>query len=52
MDKIGTFKGKPISEMSRDELLEFAKWAGKRISELETIERETEDFRIDRELLR
>lgn len=38
MDKIGYFKGKPISEMSREELLEFAQWAGKKIWELENQE--------------
>lgn len=35
MDKIGTFKGKNISEMTREELLNFAEWAAKRIWEQE-----------------
>lgn len=34
MDKIGMFKGKPISEMTREELLEFASWVGKEVEEL------------------
>ena len=50
MDKIGTFKGRPISEMTREELLEFAIWAGKEINRLNIIERETQDFRINKEL--
>lgn len=35
MKKIGLFKGKEISEMNRVELLDFARWASKRIEELE-----------------
>jgi hypothetical protein len=50
MDKIGIFKGKPISTMTRDELLDFATWAGKRIQGLEKIEQETQDYRIDKEI--
>ena len=50
MDKIGTFKGRPISEMTREELLEFAICAGKEITRLIIIERETQDFRINKEL--
>lgn len=49
MDRIGIFKGKPISEMTRDELLDFAEWAGKEISRLIKIEGETEDFRLCKE---
>ena len=37
MDKIGYFKGKPISEMTREELLHFAQWAGNKIAELQSI---------------
>ncbi len=48
--KIGLFKGKEISEMTRDELLVFATWASKRIEELQAIEQSTEDFRLDREM--
>lgn len=35
IDPIGMYKGKEISKMGRKELLEFAKWAGSKISELE-----------------
>lgn len=31
MDPIGMWKGKPINDLSREELLEFAVWAGPRI---------------------
>lgn len=51
MDDIGMFKGKYIGEMSHDELLDFARWAGKRISALEQIERETRDYRIGQEIM-
>lgn len=51
MDKIGYFKGKAISEISREELLDFATWAGERIASLEGIEKETEKFRINKEVL-
>lgn len=34
-DKIGVFKGKPISKMTRDELLDFASFASQKIQELE-----------------
>lgn len=43
MDNIGYFKGKPISEMTREELLDFAKWAGMRIYELQRMEDKTQD---------
>lgn len=33
MDKIGIFKGKDISKMTREELLDFAEWAGKQMQE-------------------
>jgi len=33
-DEIGMFKGKKISEMTREELLDFARWAGKEIERL------------------
>lgn len=49
-DKIGMWMGENISEMNRDRILEFAAWAGKRIEKLEGIERETADFRIDKEI--
>ena len=50
MDNIGLFKGKPISEMNRTELLEFASWASGKIEGLEKIAEETQDFRIDKEI--
>lgn len=44
------FKGKFISTMTKEELLDFARWAGKRIGDLEKIEASTQDFRIEQEL--
>jgi len=49
-EELGMFMGKQISEMTRDELLYFAKWAAHRIQELETIASETEDYRLSREI--
>lgn len=49
-DPIGMFMGKNISQMSREELLEFATWASKKIQELEVVERATRDYRIDKEV--
>jgi hypothetical protein len=51
MDKIGLYKGKEISEMTRDELLDFATWAGKEICRLQGIESVTEDYRIKKEIV-
>lgn len=51
MDKIGIFRGKPISEMSREDLLTFASWAGKRIAELETLADKHQDLDLNREVL-
>lgn len=50
MDKIGIFKGKNISEMTREELLDFASWAGKKIAELETVNTATKDHRLHKEV--
>ena len=52
MDKIGLFKGKPISKMSREDLLVFAEWAGKELDRLNQIARDpaVQDLRIRREL--
>lgn len=50
MEEIGMFRGQFISKMSRDELLDFATWAGKRIEELENIEKETQNFRLAKEI--
>jgi len=44
--------GKMIEEMTREELLEFAAWAMREIYELQKIERETEDYRLEQELNR
>jgi len=49
-DNIGYFKGKAISKMSRDELLDFAVWAGKEIYRLNKVERDTENYRIEKEI--
>ena len=51
MDKIGIFKGKAISEMTREELLDFAAWAGKRIVELERKGEKHHDLDLQREVL-
>ncbi len=50
MDKIGMYKGKNISDMTREELLDFAKWCAGRIQTLERIESETQDFRLNKEI--
>jgi len=50
MDTIGTFKGKPISTMSKEELLDFAKWASYRTQELEKIESDTQEYRLKKEV--
>jgi len=44
------FKGKNISGMTREELLDFATWAGKELDRLNQIERSTRDFRIEKEV--
>ena len=49
-DPIGVFMGKQISQMTRHELLEFARWAGKEIVRFQGIERATQDYRIDQEI--
>ena len=50
IDKIGMFKGKPISEMTREELLEFAAWTGGEINRLTKIEKDTQEYRLDNEV--
>lgn len=49
-DKIGIFKGRPISEMTREDLLDFASWAGKELTRYGIMEKETQDYRIKKEL--
>jgi len=51
MEKIGTFRGKEISQMNREELLEFAAWAAKRIEGLEKIAENHMELDLQRELL-
>jgi hypothetical protein len=51
MDKIGIFRGKPISGMTREELLEFAAWAGQRIYELEKMADKHLDLDLNREVI-
>ncbi len=52
MDKIGIFKGRGISEMTREELLEFAEWAAKEIVFLQKIAEESLDLRIKKEIFK
>jgi len=49
-DPIVYFKGKLISEMTREELLDCMRWFSKEIERLNRIERETEDYRIKKEI--
>lgn len=49
-DKIGLFKGKAISTMTREELLEFVVWCSNEIWRLTKIERETQDVRLKKEV--
>lgn len=44
IDPIGLFRGRPISKMSKEELLEFATWASKKIEQLEKEVREDKHF--------
>ena len=50
MDRIGLYRGKNISEMTRDELLDFAEYAGKELARLNKMEIATQDHRIKKEL--
>jgi hypothetical protein len=50
MDSIGIYRGKNISEMTREELLDFARFAGKEIQRLQKISDETLDFRLNKEV--
>ena len=50
-DKIGIYRGKPISQMSREELLDLAEWAGKEIWAYEQLKEETLEYRIDKEII-
>lgn len=50
MDKIGVFKGIPISKMTREELLDFAEWAGMELERLKKIEQDTEEYRLNLEI--
>ena len=45
IDKIGMFYGKPISSMTREELLEFAEWSAKEIQRLQG-QNTLQDFKI------
>lgn len=47
---LGLFRGKEIADMDREELLEFARWAVGRLQELQIIEQETQDYRINKEI--
>ena len=51
-EKIGIFRGKPISEMDRDELLYFAEWASKRIDILEKLADKHLDLDLEREVVK
>jgi hypothetical protein len=51
VDNIGYFRGKAIGAMSREELLEFAGWAGPRIVELEKMADKHLDLDLNREAL-
>ena len=48
--QIGTFKGKQIDTMSRDELLDFAVWASSQIQMYMKMEERTQDFRLNQEV--
>ncbi len=48
---IGMFKGKFLEEATREELLDFAGWAGGELNRLTKIENETQDYRIRQEIL-
>lgn len=50
VEEIGRFKGKFISKMSRDELLDFAAYASTRIQSLEILEHKYADLEIKEEL--
>ena len=47
--KIGLFRGQEISDMSMNELRDFARWASQEIQRLTTIETVTLDVRLDLE---
>lgn len=51
MEGIGMYKGKFISKMTRDELLDFAKWAARRIQDLEKISDIHHELDLHREVL-
>lgn len=50
MDPIGIYKCKGISTMNRDELLDFARWAGKHIPYLQRIADKHHEFDIKQEV--
>lgn len=50
MDPIGIYKQKPISTMTREELLDFARWVCKEMTRLRRIEEETKDYRFNFEI--
>ena len=51
MNLIGKFKGKEITEMDRDDLLDFAKWASVRIQHLEKLAERHMDLDLEKEVL-
>ncbi len=50
-DKIGMYRGIPISTMSRQELLDFADYASKHMSMLERMQQDAQMDRIEREAM-
>ena len=48
-DPIGMYKGKEISTMTREQLLEFADFAATEIQMLQSIVNQTEESRLRRE---
>ena len=50
-EKIGIFRGKAISQMSGDELLDFAVWAAKRIEHLANLAEKHADLDLEMEVL-
>ncbi len=51
MDEIGVFRGKPISSMTRDELIGFARWVALELGRLSKVARDTQEFRLEKEII-
>lgn len=49
-EKIGMYKGKFISQMNREELLDFAEWSAHEIERLQAVERDTQEIRLEKEI--